>query len=60
MDGNGSKNRYKPQQGNTLEQVKTHFGSLETERVPMIISLEGLPEADEYKKVVDSFFLLRR
>ncbi|MCM8528863.1 MAG: protein kinase [Lentisphaeraceae bacterium] len=56
MDGSGSENRYKPRKGNTLEQVKTHFGSLETERVPMVISLEGLPEADEYKKVVDSFY----
>ena len=45
-----------PGRGQSLEQVTTHFGSLETERIPMVISLEGLPDADEYEKVVDSFY----
>ena len=56
MEGKVVKTTHKPKKISSLEQVTTHFGSLETERIPMVISLEGLPTADEYEKVVDSFY----
>ena len=56
MEGTGPEKANNPVKGEPLVQVTTHFGSIETERVPMVISLEDLPTEDEYEKVVDGFY----
>jgi len=56
MDGSSPENTHNPEKGTALLQVTTHFGSLETERAPMVINLSNLPSIDEYQKVVDQFY----
>ena len=56
MDGKLPVDSHNPEKGASLAQVTTHFGSLETERVPMVIRLDNLPSEDEYEQVVDDFY----
>ena len=56
MDGKRLKKPHNPVKGDSLSQVSTHFGSLENKRDPLVINLSNLPAADDYDKVVDSFY----